>query len=50
MVGIDNQTMQQLGVGVVRKAIAPGTDGCAGIEVAVGKRLMRLDKPSQRGS
>ena len=50
VVGIGNQPVNKLGVGVIREAISPRTNRRTGIEVTVGKRLMWLAEPGQRGA
>ena len=50
MVGIGNQPVKELGIGVIREAISPGSNRRARIQVAVGKRLPWLAEPAQRGA
>jgi len=45
MVWIGNQPMKQLGIGLIRQPIASRTNPHPGIQIAVGKRLVRRSKP-----
>ena len=50
VVGILNQTVKQLGVRVIRQAITARTNRRAGIQVPIGKRLVRLNQPAYGGA
>ena len=47
MVGVINQQMKQLGIGLIRQSITSRTNRRASIQIAVGKRLVRRTKTDQ---